>query len=107
MPFDRRRLCLVPLVRNVLAGAGMLTLLASLALSQDSVGLSAGIAWNVKGSWQVENTGPQVLTGDAIPAGSLLTPGTAQPGTVAVNNSITILLPDGQLLLYECFTTDD
>ena len=107
MPSDRRRLCLDLFARNILIGASTLSLLATLAFSQDSVNLSAGIAWNVKGSWQVEDKGPRILTGDAVRAGSLLTPATAQAGTETVSNSITVLLPDGQLLLFECFTTDD
>jgi hypothetical protein len=36
-----------------------------------------------------------------------LTPGPNQAGAGTLNNSITVLLPDGQLVLYECFTAND
>ncbi|MEO6965865.1 MAG: chitobiase/beta-hexosaminidase C-terminal domain-containing protein [Acidobacteriaceae bacterium] len=43
-----------------------------------------------------------IIAGDAMQPGSLL-----QPGEDTVNHSITILLPDGQRILYECFTAED
>jgi hypothetical protein len=63
---------------------------------------SAGLAWQVRGTWQVEDTGRPIHVGDAIQPASLL-----QPDDTASDHSITILLPDGQHLLYECFTVAD
>ena len=61
-----------------------------------------GIAWNVVGVWhQGAGTDP-VRTGAAIPPGALLLPEPSES-----DHSITILLPDGQRVLYECFTTRD
>jgi Fn3 associated len=61
-----------------------------------------GLAWQVRGGWQIEGKGAPVLTGDAIPPGSLLQP-TGEPA----NHSILIFLPDGQRILYECFLAQD
>lgn len=61
-----------------------------------------GIAWNVKGAWHVEGLREPILTGDAIPAGTLL-----EPEVEDSAHSITILLPDGQSILYECFQAKD
>jgi len=63
---------------------------------------AAGIAWDVNGSWSFNPQGSLISTGDAIQPGSLLWPinGTA-------NHSITVLLPDGQRILYECFLPED
>ncbi len=61
-----------------------------------------GVAWQVRGRWLVEGKGAPVLTGDAIPPGSLLQP-TGEPA----NHSIMIFLPDGQRILYECFLAQD
>jgi hypothetical protein len=61
-----------------------------------------GVAWQVRGRWQIEGKGAPVLTGDAIPPGSLLQP-TEEDG----NHSILIFLPDGQRILYECFLAQD
>jgi hypothetical protein len=61
-----------------------------------------GVAWQVRGRWQIEGKGAPILTGDAIPPGSLLQP-TGEPA----NHSILIFLPDGQRILYECFLAQD
>lgn len=58
-----------------------------------------GVAWRVHGLWRLEGEHARVSAGGLIPAGSLL-----QPDTQAGNHSITVLLPDGQRVLYECFT---
>jgi hypothetical protein len=63
---------------------------------------SSGIAWAVKGAWHVEGTREPVFTGDSIEPRSLLEPGVRDSA-----HSITILLPDGQQILYECFTAKD
>jgi hypothetical protein len=63
---------------------------------------AAGIAWEVKGSWSVNPRGSLISTGDAIQPGSLL-----WPINGSANHSITVLLPDGQRILYECFLPED
>jgi hypothetical protein len=63
---------------------------------------NAGLAWQVQGTWQIGGKGTPIRTGDAIVPASLL-----QPGDTAGDHSITILLPDGQRVLYECFTVAD
>jgi hypothetical protein len=62
----------------------------------------AGVAWQVEGTWQVEGKGAPIQTGDAIQPGSLL-----QPDSVAAQHTVIVLLPDGQRIMYECFTVDD
>jgi hypothetical protein len=75
-----------------------------LTLLSPSAGAQAplGVAWQVRGRWQIEGKGTPVVTGDAIPPGSLLQP-TGEPA----NHSIMIFLPDGQRILYECFLAQD
>lgn len=63
---------------------------------------NAGLAWHVKGAWQLDGKGAPIRAGDAIPPASLL-----QPDETVGNYSINILLPDGQHVLYECFTAVD
>ncbi len=60
---------------------------------------SPGVAWNVQGSWRLDSERAALVVGDAIPPGSLL-----RTNASAGNHSITILLPDGQRILYECFS---
>lgn len=62
----------------------------------------AGLAWRVQGRWQLAGNGALLRAGDTVEPESLL-----QPGNEAVNHSITILLADGQRVLYECFTPAD
>jgi hypothetical protein len=61
-----------------------------------------GIAWRVIGPWHVGGDKRSISTGDALVPGSLL-----EPAERAHDHSITILLPDGQRILYECFTSQD
>jgi tRNA A37 threonylcarbamoyladenosine synthetase subunit TsaC/SUA5/YrdC len=64
--------------------------------------LQAGLAWHVQGTWRVQGVAESIRSGDAIEPASLL-----QPDEVAGPHSVTILLPDGQRVLYECFTAAD
>jgi hypothetical protein len=64
--------------------------------------VTAGLAWQVRGTWQLAGAGGPLRAGDAIPPASLL-----QPDDTAGDHSITVLLPDGQRVLYECFTVAD
>ena len=65
-------------------------------------GAPLGIAWQVKGQWHVEDHADSLATGDAIEPGVLLTPVAGSPA-----HSITVLLPDGQRVLYECYQAED
>jgi hypothetical protein len=85
--------CYVPVIVLLFAGG-----LSALQTQQTSV----GIAWQVNGSWSVNHRGKPVSTGDALHPGSLL-----WPISGSANHSITILLPDGQRILYECFLPED
>jgi hypothetical protein len=59
-----------------------------------------GIAWRVSGIWHMEGQKSPISSGDVIVPGSLL-----QPAEGALDHSITVLLPDGQRVLCECFST--
>lgn len=84
--------------------AAVLALALSVASLQAETGgkVPIGIAWRVIGQWQVEGQGASVRTGDAIVPGSLL-----EPSATDGDHSITVLLPDGQSILDECFTEKD
>lgn len=61
---------------------------------------SAGIAWRVIGGWHEQGFDHALRAGEAIAPGALLLPG----GGKNQSHSIIVLLPDGQRILYECFT---
>ena len=61
-----------------------------------------GIAWRVMGKWHVGGSKHLISEGDAVIPGSLL-----EPAGNATDHSITLLLPDGQRILYECFNPAD
>jgi hypothetical protein len=63
---------------------------------------TAGVAWQVQGTWQAAGEGAPIRAGDAIQPASLL-----QPDDEVGGHSIVVLLPDGQRVLYECFTRVD
>jgi hypothetical protein len=90
MPFLSRKVLVCTLLFAMTAG------------SLQAKKASAGLAWQVQGAWKIGGKGTPVRTGDAIAPASLL-----QPGDTAGDHSITILLPDGQRVLYECFTVAD
>lgn len=97
-----------PFGSSLLLSSSVLLYLFLFALSAHSVPAlraeeaPSGIAWDVRGRWQAEGKGALILAGDSIQPGSLL-----QPDEGAAYHSITILLPDGQSILYECFTAED
>ncbi|MGH9589409.1 MAG: chitobiase/beta-hexosaminidase C-terminal domain-containing protein, partial [Terracidiphilus sp.] len=61
----------------------------------------SGIAWRVRGIWRVDGASGSIRTGDAIPPRALLLPNNPE-----TPHSIVVLLPDGQRILYECFTEE-
>jgi hypothetical protein len=75
---------------------------AALVRAQSALSAAPGLAWNVKGTWHVAGMREPLLTGDAIQPGALLEPAVGDSA-----HSITVLLPDGQSVLYECFTAKD
>jgi hypothetical protein len=87
---------------------GSLSLAASMLLhAQTAPQPALGIAWQVRGTWQLAGKGAALRTGDAIPPGALLEPGPFQPGNDAGSHSILVFLPDGQRILYECYAPSD
>jgi Chitobiase/beta-hexosaminidase C-terminal domain len=88
---NRLILCVATIWMAVLLSAG---------LRAEQVGEQPfGIAWRVQGVWREEGSRTPIQTGGAIAPGSLL-----QPGRESPHDSIVVLLPDGQRILYECFT---
>ena len=63
---------------------------------------SSGLAWRVIGSWRIAGNARPLSDGDFVPPTALL-----QPLEDSQKHSVTILLPDGQRVLYECFTSRD
>lgn len=72
------------------------------AAIQDTAKRTPGIAWDVSGTWRLQGRHQLLHAGDAIEPGFLL-----EPDEENAAHSITILLPDGQRILYECFTAKD
>jgi hypothetical protein len=79
----------------------MLTV-ASLAGARPPLQTQIGMAWQVQGEWQVNERHVAIRDGDAIEPDSLL-----RPVGAASDHSIAILLPDGQRVFYECFSSQD
>ncbi len=77
-------------------------LYGSASLAQGAGESPFGIAWDVRGTWHVSGQHALILTADTIQPGALL-----EPGEGELSHSITILLPDGQEILCECFTAKD
>ena len=72
------------------------------ALSTPAIKPAFGIAWKVQGTWRLDGNTTPLRSGDAVQPASLL-----RPGDDSGSHSITVLLPDGQRVLYECFTPAD
>jgi len=99
--FSLKDLSSVSLLSGSVLCLSFLTLAPSLR-AQKAGEVPAGLAWNVQGIWQAEGKGAPILSGDPLQPGSLL-----QPSNGSANHSIIVLLPDGQRILYECFTAAD
>jgi hypothetical protein len=70
--------------------------------AQNGQEVPVGVAWQVNGLWHADGQTDPLHTGDLIEPGSLLAPVAGSPA-----HSITILLPDGQRILYECYLAAD
>jgi hypothetical protein len=86
---------------SVLVAAALITPVV-LSGQQTSQKSSFGIAWRVIGAWRIAGSERRISDGDLLPPTALL-----QPLEGGQNHSVTILLPDGQRVLYECFTARD
>lgn len=98
--FSTRPLTSTSLVHCKLLVCILLFLQGATALRATQV--QAGLAWHVQGTWRVEGVAEPIRPGNAIEPASLL-----QPDEAAGPHSVTILLSDGQRVLYECFTAAD
>lgn len=58
----------------------------------------SGMVWERHGEWHLNGSSEVLRLGEAIPPGGLLTAGAETP-----THSMTVLLPDGQRMLCECY----
>jgi hypothetical protein len=58
----------------------------------------SGMVWERHGEWHLNGSSAVLRLGEAIPPGGLLTAGAEIP-----SNSMTVLMPDGQRMLCECY----
>lgn len=58
----------------------------------------SGMVWERHGEWHLNGSSAVLRLGEAIPPGGLLTAGAESP-----THSMTVLLPDGQRMLCECY----
>jgi hypothetical protein len=100
--FERRGRVLFVLRRRFALPLCILLFCASSLSAQTVAERPLGVAFRVRGAWQVEGQGAMLRDGDPLVPGSLLRPG---PSSTA--HSITVLLPDGVRVLYECYEAED
>ncbi len=95
-----------PYLNTATAICGMVLFCAALISSpihaQPERTVTSGIAWNVQGEWHTLGVRAAIHTGDPIWPNALI-----QPDTSVSAHSIEVLLPDGQSILYQCFTRAD
>jgi hypothetical protein len=58
----------------------------------------AGLAWDVQGNWHADGSAAALATADLVVPGAVL-----QADSTDTAHSVTILMPDGQRLLCQCF----
>jgi hypothetical protein len=58
----------------------------------------SGMVWERHGEWHLNGSSAVLRLGEAIPPGGLLTAGAESP-----SHSMTVLMPDGQRMLCECY----
>jgi len=66
--------------------------------SPDSGVELSGMVWEKHGDWHLNGSPAELRLGEAMPPGGLLT-----AGPEGLTHSLTVLLPDGQRMLCECF----
>jgi len=81
---------------------GAFLLCLPLFAGQGQISNASGVAWRVIGQWRTSGSERSISNGDAILPGSLL-----QAVGDSQEHSITILLPDGQRVFYECYAERD
>jgi hypothetical protein len=84
--------------------ATLTTLLAASLCSRVAAAQSTGaigLLWSGQGEWHHEN-GKDLAAGDAVSPGELL-----QPSAATGAHQVIVLLPDGQRLLFQCFSSKD
>jgi hypothetical protein len=79
-----------------------LAFLSTMVAAQGTQQPTPGLAWEVKGLWQVGGESETIVDGDSVSPGALL-----HPIDMSSAHSITILLADGQRIFYECFAAED
>ena len=84
-------------------GAGVFALAGGLATivvaeSLPTISDPTGMVWESHGEWHLNGSSNALRLGEAVPPGGLIT-----AGAKGSTRSMTILLPDGQSLLCECF----
>lgn len=97
------RVLVIPFAAAVAAiVAGGLMLCGSRALaasgSAEQNPAISGMVWERHGDWHLNGSAAELRLGEAMPPGGLLTAGTVGPP-----HSLTVLLPDGQRMLCECY----
>ncbi len=98
----RRGCVLFVLIQAFLACAATRTGATSPAGARQLSPAQMGVAWQVEGDWRANDRKGAIHDGDAIAVGSLL-----QPAGEGTDQSIVVLLPDSQRVLYECFSAQD
>ena len=88
----------VPKAAIVILAVAHAALFSSLVQAQASPPpVFSGMVWRTQGDWHVNGSSTSVRLGEAMVPGSLITAGSNGP------HSLTVLMPDGQRLLCECF----
>ena len=101
-PIDKSLIFLKQVNRHRVLLMISFALSATATYAQKADEMPFGLAWRVIGTWHLDSEHGRISNGNTIEPGSLL-----HPAGEAGNHSITILLPDGQRVLYECFTLSD
>jgi hypothetical protein len=96
VPMNEKKLMI-----KLAVGLVLLLRLPAVDVIAESVPSSAdpsGMVWERHGDWHLNGSTTALRLGEAIPPGGLITAGDKAP-----SHSLTLLLPDGQRMLCECF----
>ncbi|HKF50441.1 MAG TPA: chitobiase/beta-hexosaminidase C-terminal domain-containing protein [Terracidiphilus sp.] len=100
-PYPQKTPFILNRIACCLVAAPIVVFMAN-AAAQSARQMQFGIAWHVRGTWRAEEKSTPIRAGDAIQPGSLLLPDPSDS-----DHSVSVLLPDGQSILCECFTAQD